>query len=227
MRYTVFFVLVVMFFPINVFSAGEEAEDMPLDSAINRLSYATGYQIGDSYKRLTLPLIPDLVLKGMNDARTSATPLLTKGEVRAILSDPKKFLLDYDQKNEENARIVGEEFLKSNLKNEGVVQTDSGLQYKIIENGSGSRPKENDRVRLTYQGRKVDGSVFDKKNKTEPVVWTVNQVVPGLTEGLQLMQEGATWEFYLPAKLAFRDKGPLAQHALIYTIRLAEVLPAE
>lgn len=123
----------------------------------------------------------------------------------------------------------GEEFLQENAKKEGVVVLPSGLQYKIIKKGTGKAPSATSRVRCHYEGCFTDGSVFDSSyRRGEPAVFGLNQVIRGWTEGLQLMNEGAKYELYIPYQLAYGEAGahgaipPCA--ALKFTVELLEVL---
>ena len=127
------------------------------------------------------------------------------------------------------AREEGEKFLAENAKKEGVKVLASGLQYKVIEQGKGKKPKATDKVRCHYEGTLVDGTKFDSSyDRNEPAVFGLNQVIPGWTEGLQLMSEGAKYELYIPYDLGYGAQGahgaipPYA--ALIFTVELLEVL---
>lgn len=126
-------------------------------------------------------------------------------------------------------KTEGEAFLAQNAKKEGVKVLASGLQYKVIEQGKGKKPKATDKVRCHYEGTLVDGTKFDSSyDRNEPAVFGLNQVIPGWTEGLQLMSEGAKYELYIPYDLGYGAQGahgaipPYA--ALIFTVELLEVL---
>lgn len=126
-------------------------------------------------------------------------------------------------------KTEGEAFLAQNSKKEGVKVLASGLQYKVIKQGTGKKPKATDKVRCHYAGTLVDGTKFDSSyDRNEPAVFGLNQVIPGWTEGLQLMSEGAKYELYIPYNLGYGEQGahgaipPYA--ALIFTVELLEVL---
>ena len=123
----------------------------------------------------------------------------------------------------------GEAFLKENAKKDGVKATASGLQYKVLKEGEGKSPKATDTVKVNYEGKLIDGKVFDSSYKRgEPIEFPLNGVIPGWTEGVQLMKEGATYEFTIPYKLAYGERGtpggPIPPNAtLIFKVELIQV----
>lgn len=127
------------------------------------------------------------------------------------------------------ALAKGEKFLEDNAKKEGVAVTASGLQYKILTPGTGRSPKATDTVRVHYEGTLIDGKIFDSSyRRGESIEFPLNRVIPGWTEGVQLMQEGAKFRFFIPSKLAYgargagRDIGP--NEALIFDVELLKVV---
>jgi FKBP-type peptidyl-prolyl cis-trans isomerase len=126
----------------------------------------------------------------------------------------------------------GEEFLAENRNNEGVQVTDSGLQYKVMEEGSGESPTASDEVKVHYRGTLLDGTEFDSSYDGDPVQFPLNQVIPGWTEGVQLMQEGAKYKFWIPGELGYgsnpRPGGPIGPNeTLIFEVELLEVNPED
>jgi FKBP-type peptidyl-prolyl cis-trans isomerase FkpA len=126
------------------------------------------------------------------------------------------------------ALAKGEKFLQDNATKEGVVTTASGLQYKVITEGTGKNPKATDTVLVHYAGTLINGTEFDSSYKRkEPIEFPLNRVIPGWTEGVQLMKEGAKYRFFIPSKLAYgkqgagRDIGP--NEALIFEVELLKV----
>ena len=122
----------------------------------------------------------------------------------------------------------GEAFLKENAKKDGVKTTASGLQYKVLKEGEGKSPKATDTVKVNYEGKLIDGKVFDSSYKRgEPIEFGLNQVIPGWTEGVQLMKEGATYEFTIPSKLAYGERGAGGEippnATLIFKVELIKV----
>ena len=123
----------------------------------------------------------------------------------------------------------GQEFLAENAKREGVVTTKSGLQYEVIKEGDGKSPQATDTVKCHYEGRLIDGRIFDSSyNRGTPSVFTLDQVIKGWTEGLQLMKEGSKYRFYIPYNLAYGSQKVsiiLPYSALIFDVELIEVKP--
>ena len=121
----------------------------------------------------------------------------------------------------------GEDFLAENAKREGVIVTSSGLQYEVLQEGTGKSPLATDIVRCHYEGRLIDGTVFDSSYKRgEPSEFALNQVIKGWTEGLQLMKEGSKYRFYIPYYLAYGSRGVSIippYSALIFDVELIEV----
>lgn len=128
-----------------------------------------------------------------------------------------------------NPQRAGEEFLAKNKNVSGVKTTTSGLQYKVNHEGSGKKPKATDMVTVQYEGRLIDGTIFDStaQRNNEPVTFPLNGVIPGWTEGLQLMSEGSDYTFYIPARLAYGEHSPTsaipANSVLIFDVKLIKV----
>jgi len=122
----------------------------------------------------------------------------------------------------------GQAFLKENAKKEGVKTTASGLQYKVLKEGTGKQPKPTDTVEVNYEGRLIDGTVFDSSYKRgQSITFPLNQVIPGWTEGVALMKEGAKYEFYIPSNLAYGSNGAGSDigpdETLIFVVELIKV----
>ena len=156
------------------------------------------------------------------------------GKETAISSrDAQAMLNEYFQKKEkeqaQTAIAEGKVYLEQNAKREGVTQTKSGLQYEVLTEGTGKSPKATDTVRCHYEGRLLDGTVFDSSYKRgEPADFGLNQVIPGWTEGVQLMKEGAKFRFHIPYLLAYGERGAGAQippySTLVFDVELIKVL---
>ena len=122
---------------------------------------------------------------------------------------------------------LGREFLAENAKNDSVVQTESGLQYMVLKEGTGAKPGPTDNVTVHYTGRLLDGTVFDSSMDGEPATFPLNKVIPGWTEGLQLMSEGAKYRLFIPSELAYGENGAgdkiLPNSTLIFDVELIKV----
>lgn len=192
---------------------------------MDKLSYALGLSMGHNFlgtgvKELN---IEDFA-NGLRAVYEGADKLMTFAEAKQVVTD-------YFNKLEEgaaddNARL-GKEFLANNAKQEGVHVTASGLQYMIVKEGTGIRPGKNDSVTVHYTGRLIDGTVFDSSvERGEPATFGVGQVIPGWVEGLQLMQEGAAYRFFIPSELAYGKygTGPIQPNStLIFDVQLIKV----
>jgi FKBP-type peptidyl-prolyl cis-trans isomerase len=191
-----------------------QSEEQPvvLSNQQDKLSYSFGQNIGNSLKKQEIELNLDLLMKGIQDAVADKESLLTPEEMANVL---KEFQKDRFAKLAEERKALaetnlkeGEAFLTANKAKEGVITLPSGLQYKVITQGTGKTPKATDQVTTHYRGTLIDGTEFDSSYKRgKPATFAVNQVIPGWTEALQLMKEGDKWQLFIPAKLAYGDRG--------------------
>ena len=134
---------------------------------------------------------------------------------------------DYGQEIKDN-KTIGREFLEENAKNDSVIQTESGLQYMVLKEGKGAKPGPTDEVTVHYTGRLINGTVFDSSvERGEPATFPLNKVIPGWTEGLQLMSEGSKYRLFIPSELAYGEKGAgqqiLPNSTLIFDVELIKV----
>ena len=134
---------------------------------------------------------------------------------------------DYGQQIKDN-KTLGREFMEQNAKNDSVVQTQSGLQYMVLKEGIGAKPEATDTVTVHYTGKLLDGTVFDSSvERGEPASFALDQVIPGWTEGLQLMSEGSEYRLFIPSELAYGSKGAgdkiLPNATLIFDVQLIKV----
>jgi FKBP-type peptidyl-prolyl cis-trans isomerase FklB len=184
-----------------------------LESKQDKISYSIGMNIGTSLKRDSITIVPEAFLRGIQDAKAdSAQRLMTDQECQETLTTFQEEMrtrkADNAKAQSEKNRIDGEAFLAENAKKSGVVTTASGLQYKMLTEGKGKKPKETSTVTVNYSGRLLDGTEFDSSYKRgEPATFPLNGVIRGWTEGLQLMSEGSKYEFYIPASLAYGENG--------------------
>ena len=188
------------------------AAAVALESEIQKVSYIMGTNIGGQIKGEAFEVdIPSLTL-GLSDAVAGNEPKLSEDEVKAVI---EAFQAKMMAEQEASAKLVaetnikeGETFLAENAKKDGVVVLESGLQYKILTAGTGAIPTPENTVEVHYKGTLLDGSEFDSSFKRGvPAQFGVTQVIPGWVEALQLMKEGAKWELYVPADLAYGPGG--------------------
>ena len=191
---------------------GNAQEGRVLKNQKEKLSYSIGMQIGKDFKKQSIDVDPEVLLKGIQDGTFGGKALMTEQEVRETLT---AFQKERMAKQEEETKKIGEKnkkegeaFLAENKKKEGVKTLASGLQYKVIKPGTGKKPKSTDTVTTHYRGTLIDGTEFDSSySRGQPATFPVHGVIPGWTEALQLMEEGAKWQLFIPSKLAYGERG--------------------
>jgi FKBP-type peptidyl-prolyl cis-trans isomerase FklB len=195
----------------------------------DKVSYSIGMNIGSNLSRQKVDINPDILAAGIKDA-LAGKPQLTQDQVKEVMTQFEK---DMEQKQKaagEKNKADGAKFLEDNKKKEGVKTTASGLQYKVLKEGTGPQPKATDMVTVNYRGTLIDGTEFDSSYKRgQPATFPLNGVIKGWTEGLQLMKTGSKYQFFVPSNLAYgeRSVGPdIASNAtLIFEVELMEVKP--
>ncbi|MDI1225612.1 MULTISPECIES: FKBP-type peptidyl-prolyl cis-trans isomerase [Acinetobacter] len=200
----------------------------------DQLGYSYGYVMGrtnaDTLKQINL----NAFIQGIKEGSTGQKASLTDEEMAKALAQYKqqteaKQMLEFKQAADVNAK-QGEAFLVENAKKTGVITRPSGLQYSVLQQGTGKSPSAKSKVSVNYEGRLLDGTVFDSSfARNEAVEFQVSQVIQGWTEGLQLMKEGAKYRFFIPAKLAYDEIGAGdaigPNSTLIFDVELLKVLP--
>ncbi len=204
------------------------AETLDLEDETTRINYSLGYQIGGDFRRQQVEMNAAAVVQGIQDALSGSEPQLPAAEMRTTLTELKRKVTENQRKRnvEREFELVkeGKEFMQANARKDGVVATESGLQYKVIEEGTGKSPGFEDRVTVHYRGTFIDGTPFDSSyKKNEPATFQVNRVIKGWSEGLQLMKEGGKSQFFIPENLAYGGRGPLAHRTLIFDVELLAV----
>ena len=205
-------------------------------------AYMAGMEIAKQLKEKMLPgmarelkdspdsLVEELAFRGFIDALQGDTTYYNIEDASLLFKDLMSEAKEAKtEKLYGENRRAGEQFLAENSKKEGVTTTESGLQYKVIVEGKGEKPLATDRVKVNYEGRLVDGTVFDSsaKHGDKPLEFKANQVIKGWTEALTLMPVGSKWELYIPYDLAYgeRDSGKIKPFsALIFTVELVEIV---
>ncbi|RJQ23104.1 MAG: FKBP-type peptidyl-prolyl cis-trans isomerase [Nitrospiraceae bacterium] len=193
-------------------STASAGEKMVLKTQRDKVSYGIGMDIGNSLKKQSIDVDPDILSKGIKDMLSGKKPLMTEEEFRETMTNLNNEMMakqmeQLKERGEKN-RKKGEEFLAENKKKEGVVTLPSGLQYKVIKEGAGEKPKATDTVSVHYRGTLTDGTEFDSSyGSGQPVTLKVNGVIPGWTEALQLMNPGSKWQLFIPSGLAYGERG--------------------
>ena len=194
---------------------------------MKKISYALGLGIGQQLKSMNIENFDvNEFARSIDDVMNGRDTDMTAREAQSMLSE----YFEKKQAEEAQANIAaGKAYLKENGKREGVITTKSGLQYEVLTEGTGKSPKATDKVRCHYEGRLTDGSVFDSSyQRGEPADFGLNQVIPGWTEGVQLMKEGAKYRFHIPYLLGYGERGAGASippyATLVFDVELIEVL---
>lgn len=192
---------------------------------MDKLSYAWGIAMASQLKGMGVEKLDlDDYCKAVKDVFDGAELAVKPEEAQALITE---YLTALQEKATKLAREAGEKFLEENGKKEGVHTTSSGLQYFVEKEGTGKSPKATDNVTVHYTGRLLDGKVFDSSvSRGEPATFPLNRVIPGWTEGLQLMKEGAKYTFFIPSDLAYgpRGAGEIPPHStLIFDVELIKV----
>jgi|AntRauTorcE11897_2_1112592.scaffolds.fasta_scaffold45798_1 FKBP-type peptidyl-prolyl cis-trans isomerase FklB len=207
------------------------------DSEATKISYMFGYRNGESIKGLdSLDWDLNAITQGFYDALEDNDQQLTDQQMQQMMSALQLIAQQQQMADQQKRQSSagdnlqkGKDFLAENLTKEGVQETETGLQYKVLEDGSGNSPSADDKVKVHYEGKLLNGEIFDSSYKRgEPITFSLGQVIPGWTEGVQLMKEGATYEFYIPSELAYgaqgsRNIGP--NETLIFKVELLEINP--
>ena len=201
---------------------------------MDKVSYALGLGIGQQLKNMGAnDLCIDDFAQAIKDVLEGNELVVSHHEAQGIVTryfQEKEAALNKEKEAKgKQAKADGEKFLKENATKEGVVTTASGLQYMVLREGDGKSPKATDKVRCHYEGMLIDGTLFDSSiQRGEPATFPLNGVIAGWTEGLQLMQEGAKYRFFIPYQLGYGEHGAGASippfAALVFDVELIEVI---
>ena len=193
-----------------------------------RFNYLMGYNVGQQLKQEGIEFTEDAFIQAIKDSQEGNPPRVSEQQAQETVKE----LREKREKErvalaETNARD-GKAFLKKNSAEKGVKVTDSGLQYRVVEAGKGNKPKETDTVVVHYRGTLIDGTEFDSSyGRGQPATFPVNGVIKGWQEALQLMNEGAKWKLFIPADLAYGERGggpTIGPNAtLVFDVELLEI----
>lgn len=204
-------------------------EDKPqLKDLKDKVSYSVGLSVGSNFKKQGQDLNPDAVLAGLKDALSGKQPALSEKEMQETMEAWSKQMEDKQKAVGEKNVADGVKFLAENKSKSGVKTTASGLQYKVIKEGSGAQPKVTDTVTVNYRGTLINGTEFDSSYKRgQPASFPVNGVIKGWTEALQLMKAGSKYQLFIPSSLAYGERAAGADIApnstLIFEVELLDV----
>jgi len=214
-------------------NAEQTAVKVELATEADKQSYALGASMGrylksnlDTNKDIGIELKHEVILSGIKDAM-AGNPQLNEEEIKTIMMAMETQVREL---RTTKAQEKGKAFLVENAKREGVVVTESGLQYEVLTAAEGDKPAATDTVTVHYHGTLVDGTVFDSSvERGETLSFALNRVIPGWTEGLQYMSKGSKFKFYIPSELAYgpRNAGKIPPHStLIFEVELFEIASA-
>lgn len=212
-------------------SMGQLDESKLVD--IDSVSYAVGLDLHKSLSEFDINLNPDFLFLGAKEATGEGEPSISedaqKGLITAFQQEMQAKQGEVRAKQGVENKIAGEKFMAENKAKDGIKTLASGLQYKVVSSGSGRSPKAESTVKVHYEGRLLDGSVFDSSiARGEPAEFPVNGVIKGWTEALQLMKPGDKWQLFIPSDLAYGPNGAGANigpnAALIFDVELIEIV---
>ncbi|HOL74402.1 MAG TPA: FKBP-type peptidyl-prolyl cis-trans isomerase [Bacteroidales bacterium] len=196
------------------------------------VSYLIGTDLAKNFINNQLDIDINYLKAGYENVLNNVDTIFTDQEFQSVMQKLQKIAMEKSEaKRLEEAKLnkeVGQKFLESNKNNPGVYQTPSGLQYKVIKMGEGPKPTSTDKVKVHYEGKLINGKVFDSSyERGEPIEFGLNQVIPGWAEGLTLMPVGSVFELYIPSDLAYGDR-PIGEipagSTLIFKVELLEIV---
>jgi FKBP-type peptidyl-prolyl cis-trans isomerase len=209
-------------------TAARGAENQPeLTTQKQKASYGIGRNVGQRFKHDLIELDIEAFTRGFKDVLADKPSPITDEEMTKVMDALRAEVSAKANDSAEKSKKVGEDFLTQNKAKEGVKTTASGLQYKVLKEGTGTSPKAEDEVTVHYRGTLTDGTEFDSSYKrNEPVTFKLNEVIPGWTEGVQLMKPGAKYQFVIPPALGYGEEGqgPIPPASvLVFDVELIKV----
>ncbi len=213
----------------------QASEEMVLDTMEKKVSYIFGYNVARQTLRTEFQLDADILAQAIKDTQAEKEPRFTEEEIKEIINawraEEHDRMMAQRQAEQEKNKAEGDAFLAENAQKEGVVTTESGLQYKVLTAGEGAKPSADDRVKVHYRGKLLDGTEFDSSHKRNaPAEFVVKQLIPGWIEALQLMKVGDKFEIYVPSDLGYGSGGTPnipPNSVLTFEMELLEILSTE
>jgi FKBP-type peptidyl-prolyl cis-trans isomerase FklB len=212
--------------------AAKAAVPLTLKTQKDKFSYALGMKMGANFKKQSVPVDANILARGIKDSLAGGKTLLTDDEAQAAIMEVQKSIQQKQQEKMQQAGLAnkkeGEVFLAENKGKEGVVALPSGLQYKVLKEGTGAKPTPADSVVCNYRGTLINGTEFDSSYKRgQPATFPVTGVIKGWTEALQLMPVGSKWQLFIPSDLAYGERGPSPEigpdSTLIFEVELLSI----
>lgn len=206
-------------------------EKTQLKDTKDKSSYAIGVNVGTNFNKQKIPLNVDAFTAGVKDG-IAGKPKMTEKEIQETMVAFEKEMENRVKEAGEKNKVEGAKFLADNKNKPGVKATADGLQYKVIKEGTGPSPKATDTVTVNYEGKLIDGTVFDSSYKRgQPATFPLNAVIRGWTEGLQLMKVGGKSQFFIPADLGYGERAMGSEispnSTLIFDVELLEIKAPE
>jgi FKBP-type peptidyl-prolyl cis-trans isomerase len=197
-----------------VSGCGQQAGAGPtkLSSQEDSASYVLGYKMGDNLRQQSVPMKPELIFRGLRAGMSGGVAVIPDSVMQSVMMNFQVKMAGVQRQKDSLAQIenrkAGDGFLADNKRKDGVIATRSGLQYKVLTEGTGPRPKATSQVTVHYKGTLLDGKQFDSSyDRGQPATFALNQVIPGWTEGVQLMNVGSKYQFWIPGDLAYGPQG--------------------
>ncbi len=231
MRKSLLLLLLLVFAFVSCSGERSSITKKSLKEDKDKISYTIGYDLGKKFTSDDIEINLKAFFKGIEDAVDKKDSFFEDSEMKKLMSEFRKDLMKKKRKKRDELTVKnlkeGEEFLKQNKTADGVITLPSGLQYKIIKEGTGVRPKATDRVVVNYRGTTLDGKEFDSSYKRgRPATFGLNQIIKGWSEALKLMKTGSKWKLFIPSKIAYGSKGDRnmgSNATLLFDIELLKI----
>ena len=210
----------------------QKAKDIPLDTDEKKISYAIGYQVGQSFKAQGIQVDTDVIAMSIQDVFSDDNKKrMTDDEMSKAMRDMRKTAVEHQKEQADLNKQKGQDFLEKNKSVEGIMSTDSGLQYQVQKMGDGPKPDRESIVRVHYKGTLITGEEFDSSYKRGlPAEFPVSGVISGWTEALQMMPVGSKWKLFIPSHLAYgaQSRPQIPGHStLIFEVELLDIVQQE